>query len=156
MSRSVGPFFMKEKHKEEGLNNKGQWMDTVNQFLQEHFRVKQFLWYVLQFDCCWDFGREMIVQAARETESCTVDLAQQLWAACWYLQEFLAVAPFLRTLTWTLKNWLFIVWLFFFAKFLFLFLCCHRSGTISPLFTCPLLWNSLPSSLWHPDAGWFL
>ena len=24
---------------------------------------------------------------------------------------------------------------------------CHRSGTISPLFTCSLLWNSLPSSL---------
>ena len=31
---------------------------------------------------------------------------------------------------------------------------CHRSGTISPLFTCSLLprWNSLPSSLQHPDV----
>ena len=29
---------------------------------------------------------------------------------------------------------------------------CHRSGTISPLFTCSLLWNSLPSSLRHPDV----
>ena len=26
------------------------------------------------------------------------------------------------------------------------------SGTISPLFTCSLLWNSLPSSLRHPDV----
>ena len=30
---------------------------------------------------------------------------------------------------------------------------CHRSGTISPLFTCSLLWNSLPSSLRHPDVN---
>ena len=29
---------------------------------------------------------------------------------------------------------------------------CHRSGTISPLFTCSLLWNALPSSLRHPDV----
>ena len=29
---------------------------------------------------------------------------------------------------------------------------CHRSGTISPLFICSLLWNSLPSSLWHHDV----
>ena len=29
---------------------------------------------------------------------------------------------------------------------------CHRAGTISPLFTCSLLWNSLPSSLRHPDV----
>ena len=29
---------------------------------------------------------------------------------------------------------------------------CHRSGAISPLFTCSLLWNSLPSSLRHPDV----
>ena len=29
---------------------------------------------------------------------------------------------------------------------------CHRSGTISPLSTCSLLWNSLPSSLRHPDV----
>ena len=29
---------------------------------------------------------------------------------------------------------------------------CHSSGTISPLFTCSLLWNSLPSSLRHPDV----
>ena len=29
---------------------------------------------------------------------------------------------------------------------------CHRSGTISPLFTCSLLWNSLSSSLPHPDV----
>ena len=27
---------------------------------------------------------------------------------------------------------------------------CHRSGTISRLFTCSLLWNSLPSSVGHP------
>ena len=30
---------------------------------------------------------------------------------------------------------------------------CHRFGTISPLFTCSLLWNSLPSSLRHPDVN---
>ena len=30
---------------------------------------------------------------------------------------------------------------------------CHRSGTISPLFTCSLLWNSLPPSLRHPDVN---
>ena len=29
----------------------------------------------------------------------------------------------------------------------------HHSGTISPLFTCSLLWNSLPSSLRHPDVN---
>ena len=28
----------------------------------------------------------------------------------------------------------------------------YRSGTISPLFTCTLLWNSLPSSLRHPGV----